>query len=358
MIYEQSEIKQYKGFDYIERHGMKFFPLVDLDGVVMPRADWLRLRALDGCIGGSDIGTIFDLNKYMSSLELFYQKIGLNFSAGETHTPATFWGTYIEDDIRYAAQFWDKNDEQAYLYNATIGYKLREITELKFSVRNPELPFLNINIDGAIGFIPETWMMRRIFESKTISRQSAEMWESRVPPYQLLQVQGYLRGLKPMLLEDVGEIYYLKDGREFYGAEIPLMPDLADSIIEKSKDFYERVQKGLEIVANIKDLNERERALHEVEPDVTGNPAYEKYLSEEFKKKLKFVKIKGSSSDQEAAVNYKRTDEKIKKLEKELQLYKNQIWQTLSQNTANIVELPDGGKISFNRRLYVNPSTK
>ena len=352
MLYNPSEVKEYKGFKYIERHGLKCYILEGLG-----RADWLRLRAMDGALGGSDVGTIMGWNYRQSRLELFYQKIGLNFSASESQTQYTYWGSKNEAMIMYSAQFYDFADPESYLYNETSKHKIRDISELKFSVRNPNVPYINANVDGLIGFNPNTFKADRIAESKTISRQSAEMWES-IPPYHLGQVIMYMYTLKPMLNEQYAEIYYLQDGNKFYGWEIPQNESLLSIICEQCETFYDRVQKGLDIVMNTKSVAKREKFLHEIEPDPDDTEAYEMFQKEAYKKKKKFVKIKGTEEMQKIADEYVSIDSEIKMRTKELQRLKNEIWKVLTNTSANVIELENGGKITYNKRLYVNTNAK
>lgn len=347
MIYSPEEVKTYKGFRYIERHGMRFFIL---EGV--SRADWLKLRGLDGALGGSDVGTILGWNYRQSRVELFYQKIGLHFKSGESHTQYTYWGTENERGIMRTAQFYDFKDPESYLYNAAEGIIMREITELKFSVRNPAVPYINANIDGLIDFDPITCTARRLAESKTISRKSAEMWES-IPPYHLGQVLIYLYALEPMLKEKCAEIYYLQDGNNFYGWEIHQNQILIEIIVEECEKFFEKVQLGLDIIRTIKSPKKRAIELHKIEPDPDDTKAYEQFLKEAYKRKRSFQIIKDPSNMLEVARKYNALDAQLKAGEKELQGYKNEIWQVLSHNQANVIELSNGGKISYNKRLYV-----
>lgn len=348
MIYSEEEVKEYKGFKYVERHGMRFFIL---EG--MSRADWLRLRNLDGALGGSDVGTIMGWNDRFSRIELFYQKIGLNFSATDSQTQYTYWGSKNEAAIMHTAQFYDFNDPEAYLYNEAAGIYLRTIDQIKFSIRNPKVPYINANVDGLIDYDPVAVKARRIAESKTISRQSAEKWES-IPPYHLGQVIMYTYTLDPMLTERAAEIYYLKDGNNFYGWEIPQNDILLEMINEQCVIFHDKVQKGIEIVTTTKSLKKREQFLQEIEPEPDSTPAYEQFMREAYKNKKKLVKIVGDQSVSEVANKYTEIDAQIKALDKELQKEKNKIWSVLNKNSASIIELENGGKISFNRRLYVN----
>jgi predicted phage-related endonuclease len=348
MIYNSADIKTYNGFNYVESRGLKFYIL---DG--MSRHDWLRLRQMDGALGGSDVGTIMGWNYRMSRLELFYQKIGLNFQASESQTQYTYWGSKNEAMIMYSAQFYDFNDADGYMYNESINHKLRNISEFRFSVRNPDVPYINANVDGLIDYDPATNMARRIAESKTISRQSAEMWES-IPPYHLGQVIMYMHTLRPMLQEQYAEIYYLQDGNKFYALEIPQNENLLEIITTQCEIFYNKVQKGLEIIKDVKNQKKRERFLHEIEPEPDDTEAYEMFMKEAYKRKKKFVKIKGTDEMKKIAEEYTEIDAEIKGRTKDLQRRKNEIWKVLTNTSANVIEFDGGGKITFNKRLYVN----
>ena len=68
--------------------------------------------------------------------------------------------------------------------------------------------------------------------------------------------------------------------------------------------------------------------------------------------------LTGSNNINESARNYARVNAEIKEKQKELQTYKNEIWQILNHESANVIELEDGGKITYNKRLYVNIGSK
>lgn len=348
----EMEIKSYNGFNYVEDQGLRFYILDNLS-----RADWLRLRQMDGALGGSDVGTIMGWNYRMSRLELFYQKIGLNFQASDSQTQYTYWGSKNEAAIIYSAQFYDFNDPEAYIFNESAKHKLREITDFKFSVRNPNVPFINANVDGLIDYNPLTNRARRIAESKTISRQSAEMWES-IPPYHLGQVIMYMHTLSPMLDEQYAEIYYLQDGNKFYGWEIPQNDNLLEIIKTECEKFHGKVKKGIEILMETSSLKKREQYLHEIEPEPDNTEAYEMFMKEAYKRKKKFVKIKGDQDILKVAQEFVAIDSEIKEKLKVLQNRKNEIWRVLNNNSANVIELDNGGKITYNKRLYVSANPK
>lgn len=351
MKINNNQVSTHNGFRYIERNGLRLYIL---DGV--SREDWLRLRQMDGALGGSDVGTLMGWNYYFSKVELFYQKIGLNFEAKESQNEAMYWGSTNERNIMETAQYYDHNDPQAYIYNRASGHKLRRITQLKYSVRNPEIPYMNANVDGLIDFSPRSFKARRIAESKTITRQSAEMWET-IPPYHLGQIMMYMYVLSPMLNEQYAEIYYLQDGNKFSGWEIPQNQNLLEMLTKECEKFYMKVHKGLEIVGDIMDPDKRATMLSQIEPDPDDTKAYEQFMREAILRKKEFVKIRGDHKVQFVAEEFNRLDKEIKEKDKELQLHKNQIMKVLNDNSANLIELDNGGKITFNKRLYVRTNS-
>ena len=342
------EFKYREGFKYIERNGLHYFPLNDLT-----REDWLRLRGMGGAIGGSDVGTICGWNYRQSPTGLFYQKIGIAFNDDSGHNEYTYWGSTNERNLMVTAQYYDHDDPASYIDNREMGIQFREIEDFKYSIRNPEIPMFNVNVDGMIDINPDTWVARRIAEAKTISRQSAEMWQT-IPPYHLGQILVYMCALKPMLTEDVAEIYYLQDGNKFYGYEIPQSPIVLERILEKCFIFYAKVQKGLEIVAGEPNPTLMYQALCEIEPDPDDTEAYQDFLSDLFKKKQKLVKVVGSDDDLRLAREYRAVDKELKDLTKLRQELKNKIWKVLHKNNANVVDFGADGKITYNKRLYVN----
>lgn len=352
MKIKADQIKTHNGFRYIERNGLRLFIL---DG--MSREDWLRLRQMDGALGGSDVGTIMGWNYHFSKIELFYQKIGLNFEAKESQNEYTYWGSTNERNIMDTAQYYDFNDPQAYIFNKASGNKIRRITELKFSVRNPSIPYMNANVDGLIDFAARSFKARRIAESKTITRQSAEMWET-IPPYHLGQIMMYMHVLSPMLKEQYAEIYYLQDGNKFTGWEIPQNQNLLEILTTECEKFYKKVVEGIEIVSNVFDPDTRSKYLGSIEPDPDDTKGYEQFQKEALLRKKSFVKIRGDQHIQNVAEKFTERDKEAKALDKEIQLYKNQIMKVLNDSSANIIELDEGGKITFNKRLYVRTNSK
>lgn len=317
----------------------------------MSRVEWLQARQ-DG-IGGSDISSILGLNHRFSAVELFYQKIGFSKSSTEENE-AMFWGSRNEDKVLEIAQYYDFESGQ-YVDNFNTGKKLRKITKLRYMVNNPEYPWIIANIDGATNFTPKTFKMDGPAEAKTISRQTAEMWTDKIPPYHIIQINTYAIVCAPMMRTNSASIFYLEDGNKFRGYHIPVIESIKDQILTRSEKFWKTVLMGREILANTPDRDNALRYLAQYEPNPDNTEAYYDYMSELFKLKQSFTQIDGSEMDLVNAKEYNTLGKKIKSLEENRQEYKNLIMKSLHNAGANVMILPNKqGKITYNKKLYVN----
>lgn len=332
----------------IIKHGLTLTPTKD-----MSRAQWLGKR-MDG-IGGSDMSSILGLNYRFSAVELFYQKVGLTFQSDEENE-AMFWGSRGESNVLDIGQYYDI-DTGSYMDNYESKRKVRKITKLGYMVKNPKYPWILSNIDGAVNFTPRNFKMDGPAEAKTISRQTAEMWENGIPPYHLCQINTYMIGCEPMMRKREAYIFYLQDGRQFRGYCIPVIDQIREAILEQSEDFWGRVLKGREIMQDIKDNDTRLKYLAEIEPDPDNTEAYYKFMSELFQLKSAFVRIDAKHDDVVNALVYKKLAQEIKSLKEQQQEHKNAIIKSLHDAGANVIDFKDGGKITWNQKLYVNVKT-
>jgi putative phage-type endonuclease len=317
----------------------------------MTREQWLTARK-DG-IGGSDISSILGLNKNFPAIDLFYQKIGLIENSTEEND-AMFWGSELEDQVLEKAQYYDI-DTASYRDNFHSGRILRRISKVKYMIRNEKYPHILANIDGAVNFQPRSFRMDAIAEAKCISRQTAEMWENGLPPYHIIQIQTYATVCAPLMRgKPEAFIFYLEDGRTFRGYQIPVFENIQEQIINRSADFWERVVKGREIIATVKDNTKRMQFLSQIEPEPDTTKAYEQFLSELFKLKSEMITVQGSDEVFEAASAYNIFKAEVNALEEKAQAERNKILQFMHHNNANIISFGDNGTIKYNKRLYVN----
>jgi putative phage-type endonuclease len=329
----------------ITKNGLELIPLKGVS-----RAEWL-LKRQDG-IGGSDISSILGLNYRFSAIELFYQKCGFT-QANNDQNEAIFWGTNNENNVLDIAQYYDI-DTGGYIDNFETGNKLRRITKMQYMVRNPKYPWLLANLDGAVNFRARSFKMDGPAEAKTISRQTAEMWQAKIPPYHISQINTYCIVCEPMMLTDSAHIFYLEDGRIFRGYRIPVIESLKEQILTRSEIFWRSILKGREIMADIKDNDLRLKYLAEIEPAPDSTESYSKFLSELFQLKSAFIRVDGTDEDAINAIAYKKIHNEIKSLEEQKQEFKNKIYKTLHDKGANVIDFGAGGKVSYNKKLYVN----
>jgi predicted phage-related endonuclease len=318
------------------------------------RKDWLLKR--QSGLGGSDMSVIFDLNKRFSKVELFYQKLGLNFSGMEGHNNYTFWGTYLEDPLRNFAQYLDldSDDPESYIKNFAAGNIINKIDEFPYMVRNKDYPWLLGNTDGLIGYDKVKRRATKIAEIKTISRQSADMWELRFPEYYRHQVHHYMLCFAPMTTELDAIIYLLEDGREFRAVHIPYDPDLGAELLQRSYDFWETLEVGKHIILNASNEEQMRMGLMEVEPEADDSKAYQDFVSQHMIKKEDFVTMIGEPEDFALGMEYIQTAETAKKFATKKQLLGNEIRRSMRHKEVNVLNYGDNGKITFNKRLYVN----
>lgn len=328
----------------IKKHGLELMPTKGMD-----RNVWLEKRK-EG-LGGSDMGTILGVNKNFSRLELFYQKCGATKDSTKNN-PAMHWGNRMEPLVLHDAQYLNL-ETQEYLPNLEAGNKLRTLTEFKYMVRNSSFPWLLANIDGINGINRRKFKAKRIAEIKTISRQSAEMWET-FPIYHYFQVQMYHLVLRPMLLEDADDIFYLKDGRDLYGYEIEFNFSVAERILEESYNFWQIVLRGREIVQNTHNKDKQLSYLAEIEPEPEHNEAYLDFVSELYKMKSNFRRMEGNDEMFGYVTHYKTIGKQVSELMKDRDHYKSIIMNELRLNEANIIDFGKKGRVTFNKKLYVN----
>lgn len=292
------------------------------------RKEWLKRRT--NSIGGSEIGMIAGFSNYGSALTVYNDKLGLaSRFEGNIHTK---FGTRMESNIRE----WVQDD---FLESEKIELKT---FEYPFMMVDKEYNFLSANIDG-LGILKDNWTYRENkdtgeiwqipkdeyfgLEIKTGSEFLKRMWEGdEVPSNYYLQCQWYMMitGLKYFMI-----IYLL--GKEVGWKVIPRCEDDIKAIRELGVNFWNN---------NI---------LVKVPPDVTGIKKETEQITEQ--QTLK-DELEVTISDDKLQ-KYNDISEKIKKLETEKEILKQNIFLEMKNNKKGISE--DGYfKIS---RFEVNKET-
>jgi len=308
-------------------------------------------------LGGSDMGTILGLNKYFSKLELFYQKIGMNFEAEEDSNVAAAMGQVTEDNILMLGSHYDTTSGE-WLDNWRHGVIEREIKHFPYMVRNTDYPWMIANIDGAINPVTKRKIttMERIAEAKMISRQSADMWESRIPPYHIAQQIMYQLVLSPILEYDESYIFYLEDGTKFSMVPVAMAdaPNIRDELIEESYKFWVSILKGKEILDNEKNEALRDKGLSELEPEPDDTERYRQFLSKLFIDKESRIEIEGTDEVFDWGIKYQEYNERKKEFEAKKSEAQNNILKFMRDNQAGKIDFGTRGHITYNKRLYVS----
>lgn len=271
----------------------------------MSKADWLRFR--NNGIGGSEAAIILGLNPYQSAVELFYKKVEQTPETEETER--MYWGTILEGTIAKTWQCYNPttNDISEMISNSNNDKIIRKCQNVNFILQNDKFPHLFANIDR---LIIDKEKGNGILEIKTSSDFAVKVWESGIPPYNLIQLQCYL-GIMDL---QYGELAILQNGRSFAVYPIQRNNEIIDGVIETTKAFWERVLEARILLSEGK-------GFEKLEPEPDDTKVYEKFMKERFIAKP--IEIEGDPELLKTARKEKELTEQIKPLEQEKQGCKN-----------------------------------
>jgi putative phage-type endonuclease len=304
--------------------------------------DWLRYRKSG--VGASETGAILGLSDYKSVLELFYEKIaeGIGYNVENIHT---FMGKELEDKIAELWQYWD-GSEESMIENRRADRIIRRCQRVRAYVRNPKYPWLFVSLDRKIN--KHAGKPEGALEIKTIMGYEAKKWEAEIPPYHVVQVQTQL-----LVCEFAyGELAILKDGRRFDVVPLEARKKIFNAIIEKTYDFWQRVEKARGIVNqqfearrnfNQRAVNELAAQLVELEPPPDNSEAYADFLKKQFNV-IKEGAIQGTLTDLEEAKKHAKFSQQIKQLNDKRRLHENRLKSAMR----------DGEKLDFGASGYVS----
>lgn len=322
----------------------------------LTESEWQTLRQSfvnKGMIGGSDAGTLLNLNKYKSPINLFYQAIGLS-SLPNIMNHIMLHGKQLEEYVANCWQYYDGTPE-GWVENTLNNNKIKKYRKVKAIIQNPKYPALFANIDGQITHHPVYGKKKGILEIKTISGYSADSYEAGIPPSYLLQVQHY------MLVTEMkyAEICYLKDGRDLGVVTFEADPDLQNTILQEATNFQKRVFAARELLDKYREENpyatndDLYGVVANLEPEADNSEAYAAFLSERHKARETEVQMQGTEEHQEWAVLAQDYSQAIKSAEDDKRLYQNKLKQVMEQNGATVMNLPDG-KITWRKQFLIN----
>jgi putative phage-type endonuclease len=319
----------------------------------MSYQDWLQHRKTG--IGASESGAILGLSSYISSIEMFYEKIN-PVAIPKVENIYMFMGKELESFVAKMWEYWE-GSEESMIENFRAGKKVRECVELKSYIVNTDYPRLFASLDRVI---VSTSPRRPILEIKTISGYESKKWEGGVPPSYIIQVQQQMMVYGSL----EAEIALFSDGRRMEVLPFEFNPGIAETIAIKTNDFWQRVLQGREIYLEIQkaeqDFNLRKiesltADLQALEPSPDGSEAYQDFLKEKYKI-AKPGEISGNQAHFEAAVRNKDFKARIKELEEYARKEQNFLCRELAD--MQVMTFGDNGVVSWktdvkgNRRFH------
>lgn len=303
--------------------------------------EWLDFR--NNGIGASEVGSIMGLNPWKSSIELYYQKLGIIPQKMEENM-AMFMGNLLEDHVAEMWEHWE-GDSAGMIGNYRSNRVFRRALRVPGYIVNSDFPNLFFSPDRLM--LPSDHSKRGVFykhhvnleavtgvlEIKTISGWAAKQWDGGIPPSYVMQLMTYMLGLGL----EYGELASLQDGRDMSVLPIEFNPDLAEEIIIQTDDFWNRVLKGREALLNGGNPDE-------FVPPPDGTEAYAAFLNKRYE--VDDTKIAPPDPKLlESARQALSIADQIKQLEYEKTELENNI--KLSIGDCYMVDFGDAGKITW-----------
>lgn len=260
--------------------------------------EWYEFRKRG--IGGSEVGTVLGINKYATSTQLFYEKIG-DIEPSREDNERMFWGRTQEAIIADIWQYYD-GTKDGYLENFTAGNIVRKCRSINGYVVNPEYPWLFasvdrlINIQGGFNLITgEPLQTEAILECKNMGYWSSKIWEDGMPIYHLAQIHLYMA----ILETDYAEIAMLVDGGDFVVEKVARDEELIKKLLLITKGFwYNRVVPAKKAIANrtqadmagnIAESEKWEAEIQKYEPEPDNSEAYKDFMEKRFLKERESI---------------------------------------------------------------------
>lgn len=251
----------------------------------MTREQWLQYR-MSG-IGASEVGSIMGLDDYVSSLELFFYKIG-DAPKMDVEKMAQFMGREQEDLIADMWQYWD-GSEETMIANYRADKVVRKCRRINAFVRNPKFPWLYVSLDRVIN--KHAQREEGNLELKTITKWEADKWVGGMPVKWVTQVNTQM--VVPEF--DYGEIALLEDNRRFDVLPFEISATICEQILSRTKDFWDRVVTARKLVTekyeairlfNQRRVDQLNQQIDKLAPEPDGSLAYADYLSQRYKMKV------------------------------------------------------------------------
>jgi putative phage-type endonuclease len=191
-----------------------------LDKRKMTDQDWQEYRAKQAGIGGSEVSSILDINKYKSKFVLWTEKTGA-VEPEPVDNEFVEWGNILEPSIR--AKFAKEN-----------GFK---VSKCNFVLQHDNYEFMIANIDGE--YKDPNRKGKGVLEIKTTSEWNKKEWEGdHVPVAYMAQMQHYLA----VTGYEYGAFACLIGGNKYRQFFVDRDEEAIELIINAEKEFMDAVE--------------------------------------------------------------------------------------------------------------------
>lgn len=322
----------------------------------MSTEEWLRYRKRG--IGASEVGAVMGLNPYLSSIELFYEKIAEGIIP-KVDNIATFMGKQQEPFLAKLWQYWE-GDEDSVIKNAMANKVVRKCQRVNYYVNNPKYPWLFVSLDRKANRTADR--EEGAIELKTIEAWEAEKWENDIPPSYAVQVQTQI-----LVCEfSWGELFTMKNGRHLDCLPFETHTEIQESILRITHAFWRRVEEARRIITqqfeakrnfNMKEVDRLAGKLQQLEPEPDGSDAYSNFLKEKYKI-ARGGEFAGTIEQLQTAVLHRREKAAIKDIEENVRLYQ-QLLQNDMRDQCDVLDFGANGYVSWKvnksgNRVFLN----
>lgn len=324
-----------------------------IDTSTWDRDKWLYYRK-DG-VGASDLGTIMNLNPYMSSLELFHQKIGL--LKPRNMNLRMHLGHISESLIGELWSYWDK-DETKFLNNVANRKVVRVPEKVNGYMTNDSYKNLFVSLDYC--FADKRYEGLCNLELKNKTSLSYKQYTNDMNPMEVVQMAAQ------MLISEYqySEIAYFIDNTRLEVLPMTYKDALAlkPTIIKAVKDFWGRVESAricMNKIENAKN-NYNMRAVAELEMELLSyepigeGEAYLEYLTERAKERKNLIPLKGNAEQLAMAKDLNKLTLKRKKIEAQEVELKSKLVQQLHSSDKTEFDFGKDGTFSITNGRITN----
>ena len=316
--------------------------------------EWFEFRR--NGIGGSEAGTVLNINKYDTAARLYHEKIG-SIPHRTDDNMAMFLGRYLEEQIANLWKFYD-GSQDGLIENYKNKKVVRNCRNINGYVVNPNYPWLFgsvdrlINKDGGVNLITgEALKEEGILEIKNQSYWAGKVWEDGIPIYHLTQVHVYM-----IILEtDYSEIALLNDGNKLVVEKIQRDEQLCQQIISLTRSWwFDRVVPAKEALkirdeadaqGKVGEAEQAEAVIQRLEPDPDHSEAYKDFMSDSFVKERDIVD--GTMDLFDKAKAYEVLKGIARETKDNQELLKNQFIKFMKDHGADSISFDNLGSVNW-----------